>query len=413
MKLSVLDKLQFEKFLESYEYKNFLQSSKMEEAYKLNNWNVTYVGLMENEKIYAATLLLSLKNKINKNYFYAPRGLLVNYNDEKILKIFISELKKYVKDNNGYVLKFDPVIPRLERDIDGNKIDEGFNNQWIVEKLESLGCKHLGYSRGTDVSKQVNWVFELDLENKTKEEIFKNFKPNVRNIINKVQKYGIEIKELSYDELNIFKKITQDTSDRIGFDDKPLRYYQEMYNSFNPSGQVKFLIAKINLNNYLNTLNEELSQNQQKLAETPDKFSKRGIIDQLTKDIEALNRRISETEKLKVEDGEELILSGAMFMIYGGEVTYLFSGNYDKYMNFNAQYAIQWHMIDYAIKNNLSKYNFYGISGIFDRKDPDYGVYEFKRGFNGYVVEYIGEFELIVDKFTHTLLNLKKYFISR
>ena len=51
-------------------------------------------------------------------------------------------------------------------------------------------------------------------------------------------------------------------------------------------------------------------------------------------------------------------------------------------------------MIEYAKDHNFKKYNFYGISGNFDKKDPDYGIYEFKKGFNGYVEEYVGEFEL-------------------
>lgn len=408
MELMVLDKLQFEEFLTHHQHSNFLQSSKMETAYKLNNWNVTYLGLVQNGKIKAATLLLSIKNRIGKNYFYAPRGFIVDYSEEKLLSEFINAIRDYVKNNNGYVLKFDPAIPRFERDIDGIKVENGFNNEWIVERLKSLGCKHSGYTRGTDVSKQVNWVFELDLQDKTADDLFKNFKPNVRNNIKKVQKYGIIIEELSYDELDVFKKITQDTSDRIGFMDKPIEYYQEVYKSFQPDDQVRFVLAKINLNDYLKTLNDELCQNMKKLDETPDKFSKKGIREQLVKDIEALNKRIKETEALKKTDGEELILSGAMFMIYGGEVTYLFSGNYDKYMNFNAQYAIQWYMIQIAINKGLSKYNFYGISGIFDRKDPDYGVYEFKRGFNGNAVEYIGEFELITNKLIYNILNLKK-----
>jgi len=410
MKLMVLDKLQFEEFAENHPYGNFLQSSKMESAYQLNNWKVTYLGLVESEQIEAATLLLSMESRIGKNYFYAPRGLLVDYSNKPLLSTFISELKKYIKANNGYVLKFDPIVPRFERDIDGNKVEKGFNNEWIVKTLGSLGCRHYGYTRGTDVSKQVNWVFELDIKNKTSEDIFKNFKPNVRNNIKKVQKYGIKIEELPYENLDLFKKITQDTSDRIGFADKPLEYYQEMYKNFKPDDQVKFLLAKINLNDYLATLNDELQQNKQKLEETPDKFSKRGVREQLSKDIDALNKRISETENLKKTDGEELILSGAMFMLYGGEVTYLFSGNYDKYMNFNAQYAIQWYMIQEAVNKNMFKYNFYGISGIFDRKDPDYGVYEFKRGFNGYAVEYIGEFDLVVDRLVYSILNLKKIF---
>jgi lipid II:glycine glycyltransferase (peptidoglycan interpeptide bridge formation enzyme) len=51
-------------------------------------------------------------------------------------------------------------------------------------------------------------------------------------------------------------------------------------------------------------------------------------------------------------------------------------------------------MIKYGIENNYERYNFYGISGNFDPHDSQYGIYNFKRGFNGRVVELIGEFDL-------------------
>ena len=108
------------------------------------------------------------------------------------------------------------------------------------------------------------------------------------------------------------------------------------------------------------------------------------------------------------EDGNVIDLSAAMFMTYGNEVVYLFSGNVAKYMKFNAQYLIQWHMIQYGLKHKLPRYNFYGISGIFDRKDPDYGVYEFKRGFNGHVEEYIGEFELPISNYYYIQKKLRR-----
>ncbi|MBS7021493.1 MAG: peptidoglycan bridge formation glycyltransferase FemA/FemB family protein, partial [Firmicutes bacterium] len=114
--------------------------------------------------------------------------------------------------------------------------------------------------------------------------------------------------------------------------------------------------------------------------------------------------------------GTEIDLSAAMFMMTGDEVIYLFSGNYDEYMKFNAQYAIQWDMICYANAHGFKKYNFYGISGNFDKKDPEYGVYEFKRGFSGYVEELIGEFEIPVKKQTYALfsiINNTKQFIKK
>ena len=44
-------------------------------------------------------------------------------------------------------------------------------------------------------------------------------------------------------------------------------------------------------------------------------------------------------------------------------------------------------MINYAIENNYERYNFYGIS-----RDLNDGVYQFKKGFNGYIMETIGTY---------------------
>jgi len=68
--------------------------------------------------------------------------------------------------------------------------------------------------------------------------------------------------------------------------------------------------------------------------------------------------------------------------------------NYEEYMHFNSQYLIQWELIKYGIENGFKKHNFYGIPANINEHPKDYGIYEFKRGFNGYVEELIGEFEL-------------------
>lgn len=105
-----------------------------------------------------------------------------------------------------------------------------------------------------------------------------------------------------------------------------------------------------------------------------------------------------------------------MFMLYGDEVVYLFSGSDEKYMKeFNAQYAIQWHMIKYAAEHEYKIYNFYGIHGLPDKSDPDYGIYDFKKGFGadyGRIVELLGTFELPVNKpfyYLHQLLSKLKH----
>ena len=63
-------------------------------------------------------------------------------------------------------------------------------------------------------------------------------------------------------------------------------------------------------------------------------------------------------------------------------------------MKFNSQYLIQWELIKYGIKKGFKKHNFYGIPENINEHPKDYGIYEFKKGFNGYVEELIGEYEL-------------------
>ena len=115
--------------------------------------------------------------------------------------------------------------------------------------------------------------------------------------------------------------------------------------------------------------------------------------------IQSLEKRLKEAKKMHSDNQEDiLVLSGAMFMTVGDEIIYLFSGSKGEYMMFNGQYAIQWDMIQYGINHGYKKYNFYGISGNFDKHHPEYGIYEFKKGFNGYVEETIGEYELPIGK---------------
>ena len=69
-------------------------------------------------------------------------------------------------------------------------------------------------------------------------------------------------------------------------------------------------------------------------------------------------------------------------MTYGAEVVYLFSGSDEKYMrDYNAQYLIQYEMLKFAARNHFEIYNFYGINGLPDENSKDYGIYEFKKGF--------------------------------
>ena len=71
-------------------------------------------------------------------------------------------------------------------------------------------------------------------------------------------------------------------------------------------------------------------------------------------------------------------------------------------------------MLHLCVEKGVPRYNFYGISGVFDDpNDEGRGVLEFKQGFNGYVEQMVGKFTLPVDKFRFGVSNLAHKLLRR
>ena len=307
------------------------------------------------------------------------------------MSFFTQELKKYIKAKNGYIFRVDPYIIYRQRDLDGNIVEEGEDNREVVEHLKELGFKKVPI----EDTEQVIWMFSLDLEGKTEEQILKEMKPNTRNQIKKTEKFGITVNEISYDELDRFQNIMVETGERKGFKVRSLSYFQEMYKLFHDKEEVKYFITELNLKKYVQGFEKEKQEKIDKMNSLSDAKYNDGAKKNLTNEIASFDKRIQESKEIMEQTGKEIItLSGSMFMLIQPEVIYLSSGNYEEYMKFNSQYLIQWELIKYGIENGFKKHNFYGIPANINEHPKDYGIYEFKRGFNGYVEELIGEYEL-------------------
>ena len=400
MKFCEITEKEYQKFWEKHPLKSFLSAPKIAKLREKNNWEVFYVGVKKNNKLVAATMLLRHKRHFNKYEFYSPRGYLLDFNNKELVEFFTNGIKKYVKQKNGYIFRVDPYLPYKERDIDGNIVEGGFNNEKIVNLLLSLGFK----KKKEKEREQVGWMFSLDLEGKTEEEIMANMRQNTRNTIRKVEKIGIVVDELSYDELKDFYKILQETGERRNFSTRDISYYQEMYKLFS-NDEVKFFITRLDIPKYISILNDEKKEKLEKLL----KVKKAGQRKTIEEDITTIDNRISEAKDLKTKTGKDIIdLSGSMFILIQPEIVYLSSGNYIEYMKYNSQYLIQWHLIKYGLKHGFKKYNFYGIPDNINLHPEGYGIYEFKKGFNGYVEELIGEFELPISWHYKLIKLIKK-----
>lgn len=391
MKFQEITEKEYREFWENHPLKTFLSAPEISKLRQKSNWDTYYVGVKEKKKIIAATMLLAHKRHFNKYEFYSPRGYLLDFNNHDLVNFFTEELKKYIKDKNGYVLRIDPYVIYKQRDIDGNIVEDGVNNEKVVENLLNLGFIKVPVEN----KEQVGWMFSLGLEGKTEEQILKEMKPNTRNQIRKTEKFGISVNEIGYDELDRFQSIMEETSKRKGFANRKLEYYQEMYKLFHDKNEVKFFITELNLKNYIEGLEAERVEKENKINSLTDAKYNDGAKKNLTNEIASIDKRIAESKEIIEKNGSDVItLSGSMFMLIKPEVIYLSSGNYEEYMKFNSQYLIQWELIKYGIENGFKKHNFYGIPENINTHPKDYGIYEFKRGFNGYVEELIGEFAL-------------------
>lgn len=98
-------------------------------------------------------------------------------------------------------------------------------------------------------------------------------------------------------------------------------------------------------------------------------------------------------------------LSGAVAVQYAGKTCYVYGASTSEYRNVMPNYLMQWNMICWAVDNKCSIYDFQGIPFYNDEKHPNYGVYRFKKGFNGEVLTYAGEFVKCYNKFWAAFIN--------
>lgn len=430
MELVKLTEKEFKTFADKHEQVTFHQTKEWSHLKAKNGWTGHFVGLKDNKKIIAAALLLA-KNVpiVKKKMFYSPRGFLIDYNNKDVLETFTKEIKEYAKKEGAIFVKIDPYIPYQEHNNAGDIVEDGFNNNNIVENLKNLGYKHTGFTKMNE-NLQPRWMFVTNVKGKTFEEAKQDFDGKTKRILKKNAKTMISVRELEKEELPIFKDIMQSTSDRREFVDRPLSYYESMWNAFHDEKHLKIMISELNIKDYLENLNQDLEavikeikeREERKTADVNEQKFQAKQKESKEKQ-EKLENQIKEMSELKEKYGNKIILGGMLFLLYGNEIVYLMGGSYKEFLHFQSAYSIHEYMIKYTIENNYENYNFYGITGIFDESNPLYGIYFSKKGFGGNVVELIGEFDLIISKFWyttyniafgayHTLKNLKKKIIK-
>ncbi len=407
MKLIELEKQEFIEFATAQPNALFFQSPYWIEIKEQNGWRGKIVGFKEKGEIIAATVLL-IKNVLGSiSFAYAPRGFLLDFNNFELLEEFTDEIKLYLKKLGVAFLKINPYVDYQLRDVNGHVV-EGTKNDALMSKLADLGYIHYGFYIDMDDKKDLEprWISVLDLKGKTIDDAFKYFRSGTKWGVNNSKKNFITM--LTADESNLieFKNLMEHTSERRGFVDRPLSYYQEMFKVLDRENAVKVMLAQINFKELLDFTQARFDKNAKRLEAIRDNPKKQNEYNEICSEQKSLAPRLETIKENIAEFGEKKIIAGGWYMLYGSEVVYLFGASYKPFMRYNSQYLLQYEMIKFAIENGYEKFNFYGIDGNFNENSKNYGLFDFKRGFNAEVHELLGEFDLIVNKSSYNAYKL-------
>jgi len=90
-------------------------------------------------------------------------------------------------------------------------------------------------------------------------------------------------------------------------------------------------------------------------------------------------------------DGE--LLAGIIVALHGRRATYLYGASSNQHRNLMATYLLQWEAMRLAKHEGCESYDLFGIPFHDDPSDPMYGLYRFKTGFGGTIVNRPGSWD--------------------
>ena len=415
---------EIDKFNESDRKGHIFQTSYWAELKK--DWKKKFIAGYDNDNnmVITATILLRKAPYINKYMGYIPRSFTCDYNNKKLLIEFTEYLREFAKKNNISFITIDPDIHLKENE---EALSEGTE---IKNFLKSLGYKNTDSKNFEAI--QPNFVFRLPLPTEgnkmdIKKAVFKKFSSKTRYNIKVAEERGLSVEvydkeTLNEDVLDRFHEIMVTTGKRDNFLVRHREYFKDMIDYLYP--HCRLYMVKYSYENDFNRLSEKLNKQEEAKTKAINKIEELKVkIDaetdedkksRIEKKLNDQDKRLKEAErqiegfKKKISDiepfkGQEIYLSGSIYLYYGNKAWYLYGASENILRDTMPNFAMQWSMICDSIDLGCDVYDFRGVSGDLNPENPLYGLYKFKKGFNGNFVEFIGEFDIVVDNGIYTL----------
>ncbi len=207
------------------------------------------------------------------------------------------------------------------------------------------------------------YTFILDLT-KTEEELLKEMNQKTRYNIKVAQKHGVTVEEDDSDKaFEKYLELTWETTRRQGFYAHTKNYHRLMWETLRPKSEI--------VNQKPETLTAHLF-----------------------------------TAKYKGK-----ILVTWILFVYNDTLYYPYGASSSENRETMASNLMMWEVIKFGKKLGLKKFDMWGSMGPDpDIKDPWYGFHRFKQGYGGKLTEFLGSYDLVINKKMYFLYKLANKF---
>lgn len=392
---------EYKEFAKENIYNNFRQSINYALFKCDHGYEYELIGYGDNDKLYAAAVILV--KPINNKYLYAyvPHGFLIDYNDINLLENFTKDLINYYKKDDICFIKVCPPckIAKINKDFSKTNLDD-YN---VINNLIKCGYKYLGNNLNFE-SQLPRFEGIVNIENFDDSSLTKN----CRNKVNRCIRKGLSVEKSDVYNINEIKNFIGKRKENDVF------YYNDYYNAFSRDDSIDYFLVSLDYNAYLNNSTKAF-ENEQRIN---TELNKKLIYNRSPR---LLNKKMNSDKKLLAYKNDISIatknlyngnkyIAGALVVKHSDTVNIVLSGYNIEYKKLSPNYLLFYEIINYY-KENYKYLTLNGMSGDFSKECDYYGLNKFKLEFNPDVYEYPGEFDLIINKYDYNYM-LKKNLLA-
>lgn len=386
--LTDINNEKYTEFIKSHKYGNMMQA--IEWSSIKNTWGAVRVAVSDDEdNIIAAAQVLT-----RKGLWYVPRGPILDYNNKELLGFFLTNLKKFAKTKQAKLVKLDiPIAVKDEKLANFKDVDVDRSNDELIKTFKSYGYNHKGFSldMSSTIQPRFNTVTKLE------KPVPDLFSKDTRRLIRDADKKFVEVRRCGKENLDDFLFALACTEKRKNISLRGREYFENLLDTFGDNALL--YISYINVEKAIKECHNRKENLEKEIEELGEKSPKKKRT--LEEQVAGTDKLIALFNGLEIEDkSKDQVISAAITIAYGNHAEIIYAGMNEDFAKLPAQYKVFSDTMKKAQEMGIREVSMGGIEGSLNDS-----LLGFKSKFSPNIVEYYGEFDLVISHVFNLMYN--------